>query len=204
MATNTSSLTGLLNSVTGSDANFNITPGQAPPDVAMQPTQPGVQPVDMTASNAATFGAAKDQAGQTGRAQIDSMNGLLGAAGMLGGGAQAAGTRDVVEQAGQGVNDVTRQNAVTDAGQRLSVAQGNQSAGLTGRGQDIGVAQANQGAQLAERGQDISAQQAQAQLAMAQAQLNSQRQLGLLNAVLGFAGSGGSSTSGQVNGSSLY
>lgn len=140
-----------------------------------------VAPVDMTTANEATFGAAKDQAGQTGRSEIDSMNGLLGATGQLGGGAQAAGTRDVVEKAGQTVNDITRQNAVTKAGSDLSVAQGNQA-----NARDVALA--NQQTQLSQRGQDLSAQQAQAQLAMEQAQQNSQRQLQLLQSVLGFAG----------------
>lgn len=128
---------------------------------------PGIAPVDMSASNAATFGAAKDQAGQTGRSQIDSMKGLIGAAGMLGGGAEAAGTRNIVEQAGQGVNDVTRANATNTAASNLDVAK------------------TNQASQLTQRGQDIAAQQAQAQLAMEQAQLNSQRQLSLLQTALG-------------------
>ncbi len=144
-----------------------------------------IKPIDQTAANSATFGAAKDQAGQTGRAQIDSMKGLLGAAGMLGGGAEAAGTRDIVEQAGQGVNDVTRANAVNEAGANLDVAK------------------TNQATQLAERGQNISAEQAQAQLAMEQAQLNSQRQLDILRSVLGFAGSATPGTPGG-NQASLY
>ena len=144
-----------------------------------------IAPIDQTAANAATFGAAKDQAGQTGRSQIDSMKGLLGAAGMLGGGAEAAGTRDIVEQAGQGVNDVTRANAVNTAASNLDVAK------------------TNQATQLAERGQNISAQQAQAQLAMEQAQLNSQRQLDILRSVLGFAGSAVPGTPGG-NQASLY
>lgn len=144
-----------------------------------------IAPIDQHAADAATFGAAKDQAGQTGRAQIDSMKGLMGAAGMLGGGAEAAGTRDIVEQAGQGVNDVTRQNAVTEAGSNLDVAK------------------TNQATQLAERGQNISAQQAQAQLAMEQAQLNSQRQLALLSSVLGFASNAIPGTPGG-NQASLY
>ena len=88
-------------------------------------------------------------------------------------------------QAGQGVNDVTRANAVNEAASNLDVAK------------------TNQATQLAERGQNISAQQAQAQLAMEQTQLNSQRQLAILQSVLGFAGS---ATPGTPGGSqaSLY
>jgi hypothetical protein len=104
---------------------------------------------------------------------------------MLGGGAEAAGTRDIVEQAAQGSNDVTRQNAVTNAASNLDVDK------------------TNQATQLAERGQNISAQQAQAQLAMEQAQLNSQRQLSILQSVLGFAGSATPGTPGG-NQASLY
>lgn len=162
----------------GADPNLQINPGAIPPSVAA---------ADPTAANAATFASAKDQAGETGRSTIDSMNGLLGAAGMLGGGAQAAGTLAAVEQAAQGSNDVTRQNAVSD------VATNN------------AIAQTNQAAQLTERGQDISAEQAQAQLAMEQAQLNSQRQLAVLQAALGFTESASAGGAGAPAGSSaLY
>lgn len=165
---------GSAGTVGGSGGGVSGVPGAPGSSVGTVSGGPGVgniAPIDQTAANAATFGAAKDQAGQTGRSQIDSMKGLMGAAGMLGGGAEAAGTRDIVEQAGQGVNDVTRTNATNEAASNLDVAK------------------TNQATQLAERGQNISAQQAQAQLAMEQAQLNSQRQLALLSSVLGFASS---------------
>lgn len=135
-------------------------------------TIPGVAPIDMTASNDATFANAKDQAGQTARSEIDSMNGLLGATNALGGGAQAQGTRDIVENAAGAVGDVTRQNAVTTAQSNADIAKTNQAAAIT------------------QRGQDIAAQQAQAQLGLEEAQLNSQRQLAILGAALGSIPSG--------------
>ena len=74
---------------------------------------------------------------------------------------------------------------------------------VAGESGNLDVAKTNQATQLAERGQNISAQQAQAQLAMEQAQLNSQRQLDILRSVLGFAGSATPGTPGG-NQASLY
>lgn len=167
-STATSGLTGGSGGVSGISGGT----GTGVPNISGGTPISDVKPVDMSAANAATFGAAKDQAGQTGRAEIDSMNGLLGATGMLGSGAQVQGTKDIVEQAGQGANDITRQNATTTAAN------------------DLDIAKTNQATQLTERGQNISAQQAQAQLAMEQAQLNSQRQLAILQSVLGGSSSG--------------
>lgn len=150
---------GVLSSATG-------TPGSGDTSI------PGIAPIDMTASNDATFANAKDQAGETARSEIDSMNGLLGATNALGGGAQAQGTRDIVENAAGAVGDVTRQNAVTTAQSNADIAKTNQAAAIT------------------QRGQDIAAQQAQAQLGLEEAQLNSQRQLAILGAALGSIPSG--------------
>lgn len=150
---------GVLSSATG-------TPGSGDTSI------PGIAPIDMTASNDSTFANAKDQAGETARSEIDSMNGLFGATNALGGGAQAQGTRDIVENAAGAVGDVTRQNAVTTAQSNADIAKTNQAAAIT------------------QRGQDIAAQQAQAQLGLEEAQLNSQRQLAILGAALGSIPSG--------------
>ncbi len=179
-------LTGALGGLQNAASWGSTTPGStgiAP--ISAGPSVPGVAPIDMTASNNATYAHARDVAGQEGRSQVDSLQGLMGAAGQLGGGAQAQGLRDVVENAAGQVGEVNRGLAQTNAGQALEVAK------------------ANQASSLAQRGQNISAQEAQARIAQEQAQMQfnnmqmqSQRQLELLRMALGFASSTmGSATS---------
>jgi len=107
---------------------------------------------DMTASNAATFGAAKDRAGQMARASLDALNGELGSQGMLGSGAQVQGTKDIIMDAGQFTSDVNRQNAVNEAQMKGDFAKLGYQGDLTQRGQDIQHEEAN--AQLALAQQD--------------------------------------------------
>ena len=141
-----------------------------------------IGPIDMTASNAATFGRAKDVAGQTGRSSLDTLRAVLGETGQLGGGAEAQGVRDVVENAAGQTGEVNREMAIQGGRQAFDVARTNQAAGIT------------------QRGQDIQAQEAQARLAQEQAQImfqqqmaKSQQQLDLLRMVLGQAGGGAGS-----------
>lgn len=107
---------------------------------------------DMTSSNAATFGAAKDRAGQMARASLDALNGELGSQGMLGSGAQVQGTKDIIMDAGQFTSDVNRQNAVNDAQMKGDFAKLGYQGDITQRGQDIQHEEAN--AQLALAQQD--------------------------------------------------
>jgi hypothetical protein len=123
---------------------------------------PGVGPIDNTASNAAIFGQAKDTAGQIGRSSLDTLRGVLGETGQLGGGAEVQGSRDIVESAMGQVGGVNRDLATTNAAQALDIGKTNQAAAIT------------------QRGQDIAAQEANARLAQEQAALASQRQLDLL------------------------
>lgn len=107
---------------------------------------------DMTSSNAATFGAAKDRAGQMARASLDALNGELGSQGMLGSGAQVQGTKDIIIDAGQFTSDVNRANAVNEAQTKGDFAKLGYTGDITQRGQDIQNNQAN--AQLALAQQD--------------------------------------------------
>ena len=133
-----------------------------------------IAPIDMTAANAAIYGRAKDVAGQTGRASIDTLRGVLGETGQLGGGAEAQGVRDIVESAAGQVGDVNREIAIQNARQGLDVARTNQAAGITQRGQDIQAQEA--AARLAQQQANIMFQQQMAK---------SQQQLDLLRLVLG-------------------
>ena len=154
--------------VSNANGGINVSsPGVAGGPASNTTFSGNIAPIDMSAANAATFGKAKEQAGQTARSEIDSERGLLGAAGMLGSGAEAEETGKVVENAASQVNDITRQNAITESGQALDVAKANQSAALE------------------QRGQDIAAQQAQAQLQLSAAEFASQQQLALLKTALG-------------------
>lgn len=138
-----------------------------------------IAPVDMTASNAATFGKAKDVAGQIGRSSLDSLRAALGETGQLGGGAEVQGARDVIESAAGNIGDVNRALATQNAQSALETARLNYQGGIT------------------QRGQDIAAQEAQARLAQEQAQLEfqrmqarSQQQLDWLKLILGGGGGG--------------
>lgn len=129
-------------------------PGSAPGGSpgGSYPTVPQIRPVDNTAANAARFAQAKDQAGQTARGSLTALRDELGGRGMLGGGVEAGATSGLIERAAQGANDMTRQNAITDANQNEENALATYQGGITQRGQDQSY-----GATL--RGQDLSAQQ---------------------------------------------
>ena len=140
-----------------------------------------VGPIDTTAADEASFARAKDVAGQTGRASLESLRGLMGETGQLGGGAETQATRDIVESAAGQVGDVNREQAIQRSERGFQTALANQQSGLT------------------QRGQDINAQEAQARLAMAQTQLQfqqqqaqAQRSLDLLRLALSQAGTAGS------------
>lgn len=137
----------------------------------------GVAPLqmpDMSQSNAATFAAAKDKVGQLSRASLDSLNGLLGSTGQLGGGASVQAARDVVNNNAEQLGQVDRDLANTNAATALDVAK------------------TNYGGALTQRQQDIQAQEANANLAL---QANNQRYQ-LLDLVLkGLSGAGSTAAS---------
>jgi hypothetical protein len=96
----------------------------------------------MTSANAATFARAKDKAGQLARAGLQSLQGELGAQGMLGGGAQAQATRDIIQTGMGQVGDVSRQQAIEEAAQKAKFAEFGYTGSITQRGQDIQLAEA--------------------------------------------------------------
>ena len=95
------------------------------------------QSPDMTASNAATFGRAKDQAGQTGRASLTSLRDELGVSGMLGSGAEVQGVRDITQNAAGQLGEVTRDQAVNDSSQKADFAKMKYQGDISMRGQDV-------------------------------------------------------------------
>ena len=176
------SLQGLQQAGGGGGGNFGMSTAQP---IAPAPSAPDIGPIDTSASDRATFGRAKDVAGQTGRASLDSLRAVLGETGQLGGGAESQGVRDVVENAAGQVGEVNREQAIQGSKRAFETAQANQAAGIAQRGQNITSA-------VAQRGQDVQAQEAQARLAQQQANIQFQqqmsagnRQLELLKMVLG-------------------
>lgn len=137
---------------------------------AMAPMSP-IAPIDMRAANAAAFSQAKNTAGRLGRASLDSLRGELGATGMLGGGAEVQGVRDIVDSNAGLLGNVANERAMYEANQAGDIAKTNYQGGLT---QNL----ANYQGGITQRGQDIAAQEAQARLAQEQAALAQSGQLG--------------------------
>ncbi len=122
----------------------------------------GVTAPDMTDANAQIFGRAKDQAGQLGRASLQSLRDELGATGMLGSGSEAQSTADIAAKGLGQLGEVSRTNAVNEAAQKADFAKMKYQGDISQRGQDMADQQAR--ASLA------------AQQAMQQAQLQLQRE----------------------------
>lgn len=114
---------------------------------------PQIQMPDMTQSNSAIFAQAKDQVGKSSRASLDSLNGELGAQGMLGGGAQAQATRDVVNNNASELGQVSRDQATTGANMAADFAKTGYQGSITQRGQDIAAQEANARLALEQRQQ---------------------------------------------------
>lgn len=143
-------------------------------------------PVDTSAAEAATFGRAKDQEGLNATASLTGLRSALGGRGMLGSGLEATGTANVVNSSAGRLSDVTRQQAITKAGQDNQNATTNFQGEISQRGQDIqreeaanslagGLAESSYAGQITQRGQDIQAANAAKALEIEQAQLASQQ-----------------------------
>lgn len=140
---------------------------------------PGVDAPDMTQANAQIFGRAKDQAGEMGRASLQSLRDELGATGMLGSGSETQGVRDIAAR-GQGqLGEVSRANAINESQQKSDFAKMKYQGDIT------------------QRGQDIAAQEAQARIAL---QRELARQQMLLEALRGMGGMGGRGGAGGSSG----
>ncbi len=102
----------------------------------------GVDAPDMTEANAQIFGRAKDQAGQMSRASLQSLRDELGATGMLGSGAEAQGSRDIIAHGAGQLGEVSRENAVNESSQKADFAKMKYQGDITQRGQDIAAQEA--------------------------------------------------------------
>jgi hypothetical protein len=104
---------------------------------------------DTSAAQANLFARAKDQVGLQTAGSLSSLRSALAGRGILGGGAEARGTQNVLT-AGQGqLGQVSRDQAIQEAGRLTDFAKIGYEGAITQRGQDITA-----------RGQDIQAQEA--------------------------------------------
>ena len=104
---------------------------------------PLVQMPGGTAGSDAAFARGKEKAGLNARASLTALSEALGSRNMLGGGAEAVGIGEVVGRAGQGVNEIIREQSVSDANNANSRAAAEYQGLITQRGQDLNVAQDN-------------------------------------------------------------
>jgi hypothetical protein len=122
---------------------------------------------DNTAANAASFATAKDQVGKIGRASLDALRGELGATGQLGSGAEVQGVRDVIQSGAGELGQVSRDQAITDAGHKADIAKTNYLGSVTQRAQDVGSQEAQarmaQEARIADQNNLFRQQQAASQ-----------------------------------------
>src|SRR5438477_8069182 len=84
-----------------------------------------MQMADQRAGNAAAFNSAKDQVGKTGQAALTGLQGSLAGRGMLGSGIEARGTEQLAEAGAGQLGEVSRQQAVTNAGLDQETARAN-------------------------------------------------------------------------------
>jgi hypothetical protein len=77
-------------------------------------TAPAYNPAQAEAARAAAFARAKDMAGQTARASLDSLQGILADRGMTGSAGEAAATADVVQGAQGTIDEFGRAQLLSD------------------------------------------------------------------------------------------
>lgn len=185
----TNSLTGSMNGGSNGTAPLNLsTPAPMSGGTSAPASVAPIAPVDMTASNSAAFGRAKDQVGQETSGALAGLRSSLGGRGLLGSGAESRGTAAVINK-GQGeLGDTSRQQAITGTTQDQQVAEANQGAAITGRGQDISAADSARSAALAARGQDITAQNDRNNLVLEQSAQQQQTRQASLNGLISALG----------------
>ena len=92
---------------------------------------------DDTAAWHAKFAREKDRVGQTARASLDALRGVVSERGMLGGGQEGAGIASIIGGAQGELGEFGREEAIQGAVRAAQVADRNYAGGLTRRGQDM-------------------------------------------------------------------
>lgn len=140
--------------------------------MTMSPTAT-IAPLDLSASDAAAFANAKDQAGQTAGASMTGLSQALAGRGMGGAGYEAGQIGSTLSTAANTIGSAGRAKAVEDANLTAQGNVANLNASVAQRGQDIGQKESQAGLDAAarntaysggitQRGQDIGTQEAQA------------------------------------------
>ena len=104
------------------------------PPIAYPDAQAGVD---------AAFARGKDKAAQNARASLTGLREAMAGRNMLGSGVEAAGSAEIVGRAGQGVNEIIREQSIQDAMLANQRANQEYQGRIQQRGQDINVAQSN-------------------------------------------------------------
>lgn len=132
-----------------------------------------IAPLNLAASDTASFANAKDQAGQTASASMLGLQQALAGRGMGGAGYEAGDIGRTLSTAANTIGAAGRAKAIEDANLTAQGNVANLNAGVAQRGQDIGAEEgaANRGLQgkeaafsgdIAQRGQTLSEQEADA------------------------------------------
>lgn len=95
---------------------------------------------DTSAARAASFARAKDTAAQTSGASIKALQGLMAATGRAGSRVEGSGLGQIIGSAGQGVNELSREQAVQDVNSENQQASQAYSGAIAQRGQNIQLA----------------------------------------------------------------
>jgi hypothetical protein len=166
----------LMNALTGiGDSSSSFSSGgsvDTPPREIMAPVPTGP---DNTASQNASFAAAKAKAGAMGRSALGSLRAELAERGILGSGVEGRGLVDRLAAATNPLSDIN----VAQLDENVKIGQHNQDLGAD-------AAKAQFAGNIAQRGQDVSAAEAEAnRKQQAQAQ-----QYALLTRALGALGGG--------------
>lgn len=146
----------------------------ASPSIALPTAQ-------IQAGSSAAFSRAKDQVGETANSVIQGLNRALAARGITagGGGSIAANALENIYNAGEGqLADVSRANAINEAGTATDLAKTGYEGAIVQRGQDVNAATAEDA--LAER-----AAEAQTNAQLAQSTRQQQALSGLVQAFKG-------------------
>jgi hypothetical protein len=93
-------------------------------------------PFDEEAARNAAFARAKDRAGQTARASLNSLREMLGPGG-LGGARESQRTAEVLGGAAGDIGEFEREQLIQDLGRAGEIGNRERAAGLTERGQDL-------------------------------------------------------------------
>ena len=156
-----------------------------------------IGPIDMTAANAAAFGRAKDQVGQTTSGALTGLRSVLASRGMLGSGAESRGTVSAITKGMGELGDVSRANAINDVNVNLDVAKTNQASDIAQRGQDItkrgqnmDYSSTHRGQDITQRGQDISAENARMQMQYTKSLQEAAQRQQILQGILSTVGGG--------------